>query len=317
MLENLLAHAPNLEFTLPDGTPVVRLGLIATIYFKEGYSHESKARVVACFQRFKDEFGAHLHAHFDGRYRVLTDAGFNKTAQQILGTHANEQYEWHVSSAPAATQAAEYSLSVLNSVEVHGDRKRSYLKISLPWTLLQTPDGVARFQDWLLYLCDQVKAEHGYGGLSSVLPYDFDAYMPTEYQLAQQFSGLEVDSMLPNFKRELLNHIKGVNWYTVLGERFVTQLYGEAELRHRLGQGDVPGDVAVLPYAHGLIIRAGGLPQLGAQYEPLPAQYVAVNRVVRAVRIPHPDPLHTYSPYGDCFDAESTAKWYARFDQPE
>jgi len=33
------------------------------------------------------------------------------------------------------------------------------------------------------------------------------------------------------------------------------------------------------------------------------------------VRIPNPDQLHSYSPYGDCFDEESTARWYARFDQ--
>ncbi|MCY1552754.1 hypothetical protein D9M68_891710 [compost metagenome] len=46
----------------------------------------------------------------------------------------------------------------------------------------------------LTYLCNQVQAEHGYGGLSSVLPYDYDSYMTTEYQLAQQYSGLEVDT---------------------------------------------------------------------------------------------------------------------------
>jgi hypothetical protein len=27
--------------------------------------------------------------------------------------------------------------------------------------------------------------------------------------------------------------------------------------------------------------------------------------------------LHSYSPYGDCFDEESTVRWYARFDQAD
>ncbi|MGR6740009.1 type VI immunity family protein [Pseudomonas chlororaphis] len=311
-LEKLIYQAPNLTFELPDNTPVVRLGLIATVYFKEGYLLESKKRVMECFDRFKEEFGQYLKGQFDGRYKKLTDDSFKKTAMKILETDSNEQYEWHISSAPTASEAAEYSLSALNSFEIHGDQKRSFLKITLPWALLQEADGAARYQNWLVYLCNQVKAEHGYGGLSSILPYDFDSYMPMEFQLAQQFSGLEVDSMVHNFKRELLNHIKGVNWYTVLGKQFVERLGGEDQLRHAFGGN---GDIGVLSHANGLIIRAGDLPQLGAESEQLPAAYVAVNRVVKPLRIPNPDQLHTYSPYGNCFEEDSTARWYSRFDQ--
>ncbi|WP_230203439.1 type VI immunity family protein [Pseudomonas syringae] len=49
----------------------------------------------------------------------------------------------------------------------------------------------------------------------------------------------------------------------------------------------------------------------------LPAAYVAVNKVVKPVRIPNPDQLHSYSPYGNCFEKDSTDRWYARFDQEE
>lgn len=313
-LEELICQAPDLAFELPDNTPVVRLGLIGTVYFKAGYLLENKKKVMECFERFKEEFGQYLTAQFDGRYRKLTDDSFKKTTMKILGTDSNEQYEWHISSAPTANEAAEYSLSALNSFEIHGDQKRSFLKITLPWTLLQETDGAARYQNWLVYLCNQVNAEHGYGGLSSVLPYDFDSYMPMEFQLAQQFSGLEVDSMVHNFKRELLDHIKGVNWYTVLGKQFMERLGGEDQLRHALGGR---GDLGVLSYQNGLIIRAGDLPQLGTENQPLPAAYVAVNRIVKPLRIPDPGQLHTYSPYGNCFEEDSTARWYARFDQEE
>ncbi|GAD64941.1 hypothetical protein [Aquipseudomonas alcaligenes] len=51
-LEKLTKHAADLAFELPDGTPVVKLGLIATLYFKEGYTAESKQRVAECFERF-------------------------------------------------------------------------------------------------------------------------------------------------------------------------------------------------------------------------------------------------------------------------
>lgn len=313
-LEKLTHQASDLTFELPDSTPVIRLGLIATVYFKEGYSLESKKKVMECFERFNEEFGQHLKGQYYGRYKKLTDEGFKKTTLKILETNPNEQYEWRISSAQTVKEAAEYSLSVLNSFEVHGDRKRSYLKITLPWHFLQESDGAARYQNWLIYLCNQVKADHGYGGLSSVLPYDFDSYLPMEFQLAQRFAGLEVDSMVFNLKRELLNHIKGVNWYTVLGTQFVERLGGQDLLRQALSGR---GDVEIVSYDDGLIIRAGDLPQLGEVSEPLPSAYVAVNRVVKPLRIPNPDQLHSYSPYGNCFEEESTARWYARFDQDE
>ncbi|WP_247842291.1 type VI immunity family protein [Pseudomonas sp. MWU12-3103b] len=313
-LEKLTERAPDLMFELPDGTPVVRLGLIVTLYFKEGYTLQSKQAVMQCFARFKEEFGQHLKGQFDDRYKKLTDASFDKKISKILETGPNEQYEWHISSAATANEAGEYNLSALNSFEVHGDQKRSFIKMTLPWNILQAPDGAARYRDWIVYLADKVKAEHGYGGLSSILPFDFDSYMPMEYQLAQQFTGLEVDSLVTNFKRELLDHIKGINWYTVVGNRFAEQLGGIDAINHSFSGR---GDVEVLKYQYGLIVRAGELPDLGPINEPLPTAYIAVNRVFKPLRIPTPNQLHTYTPYGNCFEEDSTVRWYARFDQDD
>lgn len=311
-LQILSDQAPNLTFELPDSTPAIRLGLITTVYFKKGYLLENKTKVVECFDRFKKEFGQHLKGQFTDQYKKLTNDSFKKTTEDIIQTSSNEQYEWHLSSAPTANEAAEYSLSALNSFEVHGDQKRSYLKIILPWSFLLEADGVARYQNWLVYLCNQVKAEHGYGGLSSVLPYDFDSYMPMEFQLAQQFPGLEVDTMVHNFKRELLDHIKGVNWYTILGNQFVERLGGENLLNHAFSSRS---DLETLNYDNGLIIRAGDYPQLGAQGEAPPAAYVAVNEIVKTIRIPEPDQLQSHSPYGPTFGEDTTAQWFKRFDK--
>ena len=313
-LEKLTERAPDLAFELPDGTPVVKLGLIATLYFKEGYTAERKCRVVECFERFYEEFQPQLKWQAGERFHKLSQASFEKQRDFIVRSGPNEQYEWHISSANNEKESRDYSLQSMNSFEVHGDQKRSYIKLVFPWSLLLESDGLAHYQQWLAYLCNQVEAEHGYGGLSSILPYDYDSYMPTEYQLAQQYSGLEVDTFAYSMGRELQEHIKGVNWFTVLGNTYVERLGGEDAIRHALSGH---GDVDVQPYDHGLIIRAGMYPELGAQEDGPPAAYVAVNKVVRPVRIPNPDQLHSYSPYGDCFDMESTARWYARFDQED
>ncbi|RON49542.1 DUF3396 domain-containing protein [Pseudomonas frederiksbergensis] len=311
-LKNLEDRAADLSFELPDGTPVVRLGLIITLYFKKGYTRETKSKIDECFARFYEEFQPLLKGMFYRKRKKLTDASFNKVREQISKTDSNDEFSWLLGSAAESTQADEYRLSMLNSFEIHGDQIRSHIKLVFPWSLLKQPGGAATYQEWLCYLSEKLEVEHGYGGLSSILPYDYHSYSPTEYELAQQYSGLEVDSMPHASSLELLEHIKGVNWYTVLGSTFVEQLGGESTIRHSLSGR---GDIEILTYNNGLIIRAGEYPELGALEDGLPAAYVAVNKVVKPVRIPNPDQLHSYSPYGNCFEKDSTDRWYARFDQ--
>lgn len=314
-LEKLVERAPDLAFELPDGTPVVRLGLIVTLYFKEGYTLEAKLKIDECFARFYEEFQPHLKCQVFRRHRKLTQDSFAKCRQQILATEPNDQYSWFLGSAPPiGTAADDYSLATLNSFEIHGDKKRSYIKLVMPWTVLTEPNGPERYQEWLVYLCNQLKAEHGYGGLSSILPYDYHSYMPTEYQLAQQFPGLTVDSTAHLTSLRLQEHIKGVNWFTVIGNTYVERLGGADTIQQKLSGR---GDVEIQSYNNGLIIRAGQYPELGASQDGLPPAYVAVNKVIKPVRLQETGSLHTYSPYGDGFTKESTALWYARFDQDE
>lgn len=311
-LEKLQTQASDLERELADGTPVVKLGLIATLYFKEGYTAERKRRVVECFERFYAEFQPLLKWQMSDRPRKLKAETFAKARNRVLGSGPNERMEWDIGSTNGAKESTDYSLQFLNSFEVHGEQRRSYIKLVLPWPFLLEAEGPARYQDWLSYLCNQVQAEHGYGGLSSILPFDYDSYMPVEYELAQQYSGLEVDTFAYAMGRELQEHIKGANWYTVLGNTYVERLGGEAYVRQALSGH---GDIAVTSYEQGLIVRAGHYPELGARDDGPPRAYVAVSKVVKPVRIPKPDQLHSYSPYGDCFDQASSERWYARFDQ--
>lgn len=103
-----------------------------------------------------------------------------------------------------------------------------------------------------------------------------------------------------------------INWLTILGKDFVELLEGEASLRRAFSGR---GDIEFISYESGLIIRAGEYPELGKLESGPPPSYIAVNNVVKQLRIKNPDQLHPYSPYGDGFEEESTARWYARFDQ--
>jgi hypothetical protein len=179
--------------------------------------------------------------------------------------------------------------------------------------MLDTPDGVERFQAWVQYLSEQVDAEHGYGGLSTLLPYDFDRYMPVEYELSQKYPGLEVDTMAMAHSLRLIGSIKGVNWFTIVGRTLLERLGGLDSVRRKLSS---QGGIHCLEYAGGLIVRAGALPELGSATE-MPKLYVAANRVLKPLRLSDPDTLQSYSEYGNGYDEERSLRWYARFDQEE
>ena len=184
--------------------PTVKLGLIATLYFKKGYSLEKKNKIDECFARFYEEFESHLKTMVYRRRKKLIKDNFTKARESILQTDPDDQFSWFIGSSSSPDEADSYSMSMLNSFEVHGDKKRSFIKIVLPWTFLNEENGVERFEDWITYLCDQIGAEHGYAGLSSILPYDYHSYMPTEYELAQRYPGLQVDSMPHSSARNCL-----------------------------------------------------------------------------------------------------------------
>lgn len=82
-LETLKQHAPDLEIENAQGQPVVKLGLIATLYFREGYTAERKQRVVECFERFYEAFADTLKWQVGERFQKLTPSASKKMPGRI------------------------------------------------------------------------------------------------------------------------------------------------------------------------------------------------------------------------------------------
>ncbi|MEB0039038.1 MULTISPECIES: DUF3396 domain-containing protein [unclassified Pseudomonas] len=294
-----------------QGEPIIRLGLIATLYFKHGDTAEIKSRVADCFSKFRKEFSPHLNWQFYKTLRKMSGSGFSSCRRKILESSPDQQFMWSISSA-RLQQVAQYRLFVMNIPRSQSTTDRSCLKMVLPWSILLEPGGPQRYEAWLNYLCNQVHAEHGYGGLSCTLPYDGQRYFPQEYLLAKQYIGLIVDPLPHVESLRLLDHIKGVNWFTVLGRRFVNKLGGNDALRRQLSRRS---DIIFRAYDDGLIIRAGALPSLGGPGEEAPAPYIEVNRAIKPIRVRATGCLHAYSLLGDTFSEASSAAWHARFDE--
>lgn len=311
LLARLAHQARQISVDAPCGIPVVRLGLITTLYFKQGHTPELKKRVDACFARFYAAFKPLLKWQLYKRMRRLTPSGFASCRRQIVSSPATDRFVWSIASATQA-EVATHSLFVMNTSLSQANDDRSCLKMVLPWTYLTEPDGLKHYEDWVRYLSSQVHAEHGFAGLACVLPCDGHRYLPWEYRLAQQYPGLMVDPGPHIESLRLLDRIKGVGWYTVLGEAFVRRLGGSDRLRGRLSQHS---DVVFQSYEHGLLIRAASVPQLGGPDEEPAKACVAVNRVIRPVRLQDTGNLHPYLAPGLGFNEQTTAQWYARFDE--
>ncbi|MCT8354584.1 DUF3396 domain-containing protein [Photorhabdus kayaii] len=297
-----------------DGLTVSRLGISITLFFKQGYTQEKKQRILACYRRFREEFGTYLrfHRHELKGLKKYSPENIAKVEEGILNQKKNQLSSWDVSDAKNIYEAPRYLMHYLDSREIDGDDDSSYLSLVLPWDYLKEQDGMAHFMSWLDFLCEQLEPDSGDCGYCLVLPNDFYDYFPLEYQLAQRYPSLQVNSAVHTAKLQYEHSIRGINWITLLSKRFVNRLGGEYWIRRTLRPYR---DVEITPYSNGLMIRAGQYPDLTPLPGSVPESYFAINQLIRPIRV-IPREGHSLHFYGEGhFDDISTLAWYARYDR--
>jgi hypothetical protein len=245
----------------------------------------------------------------------ITEKNYQKKRQAILDSSPEEIFSWYLGNVETDYHGPDYEILIMGKRIFHNDNDRSVIKLVFPLSLLKEPDGKVRYQAWQIWLCGTFKAESGYAGLSFILPYAFERMFPYEYQLAQRFPGVMVDSIGTLGGRGAAVSLKGACWYTILGNPWLEKLGGAEKLASRLAKTP---DIELLPYNSGIILKAGALPPaLGEiKTEELPPLLVKVNQIIKPVRFNGSRSLHFYSEYENFqFDKESTMEWYRRFDK--
>lgn len=311
LLARLKQQADQLLTDSAKCRPSARLGLMTTLYFKQGHTAQTRQRIEACFAHFHEVFRPFLKWQSYKRLRKLSPSSFSICRRQVLEATADETLSWSISSG-RPVEAATHCMSVLATARGQAETDNSCLKMLLPWSMLMETGGAKAYEGWIKYLCNQTLAEHGYGGLVCVLPGEGVRYLSLEYQLAQDYLGLMVDAGPHMESLRLFQRIKGVSWYTVLGQQFVQRLGGSDKLRSFLSSHS---EVVFVPYENGLMVRAGLLPELGGKGQQAPGAYLAVNKVLKPVRVQDTGCLHPCPVPGIGFTEQSTARWYARFDE--
>ncbi|MFI8418312.1 DUF3396 domain-containing protein [Serratia sp. NPDC078593] len=307
---------PEASVKYKDGSQAVNLGLIITVFFKDGHTPEVRQKMVECVERYYAEFKPHLKKTLRGKkWTAITEKNNAKQRQEILDSSPEEIFDWILSSGTESYLAPDYEVFIMGKRIFHNENDRSVIKLVFPLSLLKEPEGKERYQAWLMWLCETFNVESGYAGLSFILPYAFERMFPYEYKLAQRFPGVMVDSLGTLEGGEAVEGLKGPSWYTILGNPWLEKLGGAEKLAYRLK--NTP-EIELLPYNGGLILKAGALPPaLGeTKTEELPPLLVKVNQIIKSIRYDGHNGLHFYSEHENFqFEEESSMAWFARFDR--
>lgn len=306
---------PEASVKYKDGSQAVNLGLIITVFFKDGHTAEVRRKIVECVDRYYDEFKPHLKKTLASKWVSITDKNYKRNRQEFLELTEEETDSWYLGSAEKDYLSPDYSILVMNTRIFHNDNDRSVIKLVFPLTLLKEPEGKERYQSWLMWLCNTFNVESGYAGLSFILPYAFERMFPYEYKLAQRFPGVMVDSLGTLEGGEAVKGVKSPCWYTILGNPWQEKLGGTDTLAHRLKKTP---EIELLSYNGGIILKAGAMPPaLGeTKTEALPPLLVKVNQLIKPIRYDGHNGLHFYSEHENFqFEEESSMAWFARFDE--
>jgi hypothetical protein len=209
------------------------------------------------------------------------------------------------------------------SMEALGPQRRPYedlgfFRVSFP--LLWFTENPGSLPEVLLEICSKLRPVSGYGGIGVIESPDNAVshwHEPIVYEWAQRFPGLEADYPIPHaiclsMGRGGKGGIKGVNWLTVVGDRWLAEMGGADKVAADLAALD--SQFIVHRFAGGVMIQAGAHPDLGiAERAIWPALYVKLARYLKPIRITDTYPFQ-HGGDGVRFDLQRSNAWLRRFD---
>ncbi|QGQ70112.1 type VI immunity family protein [Halomonas sp. PA16-9] len=112
--------------------------------------------------------------------------------------------------------------------------------------------------------CEKLKPEHGYSGFWLGRSYGYeksDEAVILEYKFGQRFPGMQINKFTTH-SLNLHRGPKGVDWLTILSDAWLERLGDLEQVKEQMGE------LPVLEYSGGAILRAGAMPQLGDNESP-------------------------------------------------
>jgi hypothetical protein len=292
------------------GEIAITIGLIATVFFEEPWTQGNRDVVAALAREYMEMLGDKLRWARHPRTVVMhaIDSGRVALPWEWLPKHNDPETSWEFlfHGGVGEETASPYVVSAFGSNSIK--KGLGFFRIALP--LMWYADHPGSLPEFLRSICERLKPISGYGGLGIIESPDILARKPfqrTVRELAERFPGLDADAG-PITSRRLGDGIKGVNWLTVLSDRWIDNVGGVEYLRARLNE-----TFYFYRYKGGVIIQAGPKPQLGdVNANNWPRPYVTLAKVLKKIQITTHNPMHFGGTGG--FDYEATLAWLFRFD---
>ena len=290
-----------------NGRIEVCLAMLSTFYLERTGHPDVRDAVASCVEEFRDLFGERIFS-----VRVPSDRKIKKARGQKIVPR-----EWFNDLPP--TKEWEFYLHggrdpvEASSLAIHGYGPRDYglpnigyLRIVMPVSGIE--QGADEFSDLVVRFASKLKPLHGYGGIGIVQSAHRvvrSFHLGETRALAQRWNGLELDDPVGH-TIYCVEGIKGVNWLTILDDRWISKIGGKEAFRR------LPSDVFhVSDFGTGVVIRVGSSPQVELSTEDLLA-YRMLSSLLEPVRVKIHGAFLGGGEGG--FDRESSEQWLRRFD---
>lgn len=300
-----------------DSLVATTMGTVApsmavAIYFRAPVA-DYEAGVIYCLESFLALYGKDLTFYADediGRIRKATPKLLHYPIDRIRNRSRKMPFfAWAMHAGNAMDAASPISFE--SYVREDDRHKLSYVRASFPPHAYSGLEGANQFAALVTDWAGRLPFFHGYGGLAlnqSAQAGTKQGNSKIVFALASRFPGFEVDDC-GGTVLVAQEAIKGINWLTLLGDKFGNRLGGIASLRKKLSN-----EIELVPVPNrGLMIRAGKEPGTGDvnRGHQLPL-YQEVSRALLPIRmVQHPalGPIEFGS-----FGPQGTEAWLKRFD---
>lgn len=296
-----------------DGRAELRIGLLATMFVTEPWTRPAREAVTDAAEEYLRRFRDHLRWAKSQTSHIHPINGEKVPfPREWLPQHEDGkswQFGFHGGESDEA--ASEFQVSGYGSDNVK--KGRGFFQFYLPLTWLAEHPG-STFHNLVLNFAKRLRPLSGYAGVGILESIDFDARQKsgeTVREIAERFPGLEVEHCIGH-NIYVEKGIKGVNWLTLLGDRWVQEIGGLDYLRIRLGD-----DFKLSPYEGGLMIQAGPKPQIGdVTANRWPQHYVTLAKVLKPIQVKVHGAFHRNDPMGvqKRMDHAASLAWLFRFD---
>ena len=302
-----------------DNGVLFKICLGVALFFTGSQQDEKRQAVLDILADYRDLVGDQLTWTTNpttGRWKKLKGFDSYITPFDWLPTYGPGEWEFVYHGGQRRSDADKHAFVVLGkrpSADQRGQLSRLYFQFPIDFFIEREQKLPALVQRW----CEKLKPEHGYSGfwLGRSFGYEkSDEAVILEYKFGQRFPGMQINGFSTH-SLNLHRGPKGVDWLTILSDTWLERLGGLEHVKEQMGE------LPVLDYNGGAILRAGPMPQLGDNENPevnaALADYHRVAEIIEPVRIKDHQGIHPQL-FGDVrhekrFDEAEYQAWLARF----